>query len=140
MGLKSYDAKQVTVIVGGAILSGFADGSFVKVERNVDAFSLIVGADGEATRSKSNNRSGRVTVTLQQTSDSNTILAAYAAADELTNSGIVPVLIKDNSGVSIHSAAQAWIVKYAGSDYAKESGTKEWVMESSDLITFPGGN
>ena len=140
MALKTYDAKQVSIIVGGAIISGYADGSFVRVERNADQFSLVMGADGEATRSKSNNKSGRFTFTLQQSSDSNAILAGFAALDELSNNGIIPVLVKDNSGNSLHTAAQAWCVKYPSSEYAKESGTKEWVFETDELITFPAGN
>ena len=64
MALKTYDPKQISVIVGGAIISGFADGEFVTTERNEDAFTLNVGADGEGGRVKSNNKSGRITLTL----------------------------------------------------------------------------
>ena len=138
--LKTYDPKQVSVIVGGFIISGFADGSFVPVARNNDTFTLLVGADGDATRSKSNDKSGTFVITLQQTSASNAVLAGIAAADELGNSGIVPVLIKDNSGNALHTAAQAWIRKYPDADFAKEGGNLEWTLETSNLIMAPLGN
>lgn len=140
MALRTYDAKQVAVVIGGVICQAYADGEFVRVERNQDQFTLIKGADGESTRSKSNDRSGRITLILQQTSETNDLLAAIAVADEVSNNGIVPILVKDNSGNSLHTAAQAWLVKYPNSSYGKESGTKEWVFETDELITFPGGN
>ena len=45
MATRSYDPAQVIINVGGRDVVGFADGTFVKVERNVDAFSLVVGAE-----------------------------------------------------------------------------------------------
>ena len=140
MAVKTYDPSQVAIIIGGFPVTGFADGSFVTVERNEDAFALYVGTDGEGTRAKSNNKSGRITITLAQSSDSNAVLSGFAQADELSNSGVVPVLVKDNSGQSLHSAETAWIVKAANSEYAREVGTREWVIETDVLVTLPAGN
>lgn len=138
--LKTYDPKQVAVIIGGKIMRGFADGTFVKVERNEQGFNLKVGVDGEGTRAKSNNRSGKITITLMQSSDSNDDLSAFAAADELSNTGAVPVLIKDASGSSLFSAVTAWVQKYADAEYAKEAGPRTWVLESDEILMFEGGN
>ena len=140
MALKTYDPKQISVIVGGAIMSGYADGEFVTSERNEDAYSMAAGADGEVSRVKSNNKSGRITITLQQTSDSNTILTAFAAADELSNSGVVPVIIKDLKGVTLVSAARAWIVKYPATPFGKDVQNRAWVLETDELIEIIGGN
>lgn len=140
MALKTYDFKQVAVIIGGRIITGFADGDAVQVERNEDAWSLQVGAEGEATRSKSNNRSGKITLSLQQASESNAILSGFAKADELSNSGLVPVLVKDNSGNSLYGAEQAWIVKSPAAALGMESGNREWVIETDNLQVFEGGN
>ena len=140
MSLRTYDPKQVAVIIAGQIISGFADGTFVNVERDEDTWSLQVGADVEATRAKSNNKSGTLTVTLQQGSPSNAVLAALATADELTNTGIFSFLIKDNSGNSLHLAETAYIQKPAGSEYGREAGTREWVIRTDNLTTTPAGN
>ena len=138
--LHTYDPKQVSVVVGGATLSGYADDTFVEVARDEDMWALNIGADGEGARSKSNNRSGTVTITLQQTSEGNRILSDLAVADELTNSGVFPCLVKDSSGASIHVAEQAWVQKMPDSAYARESGTREWVIRTDSLSTFVGGN
>lgn len=136
----TYDPKQVAVIVGGKIMAGFADGSFVKLERNEQAFNLKIGVDGEGTRAKSNNKSGKITITLMQSSASNDDLSGFAAADELSNTGAVPCLVKDASGRTIASAVTAWVQKYADAEFAKEAMTRAWVLETDELIIFEGGN
>jgi type IV secretory pathway TrbL component len=140
MAAKTYDPSQVAIIVGGFQVTGFADGSFLTVERNADNFALYIGTDGEGTRAKSNNKSGRMTFTLAQSSDANAFLSALVTADELSNSGIVPVLVKDNSGTSLYSAETAWIVKHPAAEFGREIGTREWILETDSLAVFTGGN
>jgi len=140
MAVKTYDPKQVIIIIGGNTMTGFADGTFVIVARNEDGWSLQIGTDGEGTRSKSNNKSGTVTFTLMQSSDSNQILSALAALDELSNAGAVPIMVKDNSGESLYIAETAWIRKYADSEFAREAGPREWVLETDVLVPNIAGN
>ena len=140
MAVKVYDPKNVSVIVGGKILSGFADGTFIKAERNEQAYTLKVGVDGEGARAKNNNKSGKLTFTLMQTSSSNDVMSAYAAADELGNGGAVPVLIKDHNGSSVVTALTAWVQKLPDLEDAKEISMRTWVMETDELIMFIGGN
>ncbi len=142
MTLYTFDAKSVGVIFGGAPLSGFADGTFVSIEQNEDSFSLQVGTDGDACRSKSNNQSARVTVTLQQSSASNDVLSALFNTDILSPSGdgIFPLMVKDNTGRSILAAEKAWIVKPPTSTFAREAENREWVFETDAMIHNVGGN
>lgn len=136
---RQYDPSQIIINVNGSDISGFADGTFVHVERNVDAFSLVVGADGEVTRVKSQNKSGRITLTLQQSSPANDILSALADADELTNGGVVKTLVKDSQGTTIAQASKSWIVKKAATEFGKESGNREWMIETGVLTYTVGG-
>lgn len=140
MAVKTYDPAGLNVIVGGNIMSGFADGTLVRVERNSDLWTVQVGSDGEGTRSKSNDRSGRITISLMQTSESNDVLSALALVDEQTNAGAVPIEIKDVNGTSLHIAETAWIVKPADAEYSKEAGPREWVFETDILVSFVGSN
>src|SRR5512136_789726 len=105
MPVRTFDPKQCLVVIGGVPMGGFADGTFVSVERTSDTFTKVSGADGIVSRSKTKDRSGTLTLTLAQTSPSNDVLTGFAVKDELSNSGIVPVLIKDLSGRSIYVAA-----------------------------------
>ena len=138
--MKTYDPSKLSVIVGGFIISGFAEDSLVTVGRREDTFTLTMGADGEGTRSKTNDKSGDVKITLMQTSASNAILTAYAKADELQNAGVFSLLIKDDSGSSIYSAEQAWVVKPPEAEFGKAATTREWSIQTDNLDWNEGGN
>ena len=140
MSVKTYDPKQVVLTVEGVQMSGFVEGSFITVARNEDAWSLQVGTDGEGTRSKSNNKSGRITFTLMQSSDSNAIMSALALRDEVSNSGAVPVLLKDNSGDSLYMCETAWVVKFPDSTFETDATGREWVLETDVLTCYVAGN
>jgi hypothetical protein len=136
----TYDPKNVSMIVGGQIMSGFGDGTFIKLSRNEQAFNLKVGVDGEGTRAKSNNLSGKIEITLMQSSAANDILSSYALADQLSNTGAVPVLFRDNSGRTLATALTAWVQKVPDTEFAKEVTTRAWVLETDSLQIFIGGN
>jgi len=135
----SYSPDKVVVNVGGRDISGFADETFVKVERNSEAFTLVVGSDGEATRVKSLNRSGKITITLQQSALSNDYLSSLATQDELTSDAVVPSLVKEVTGLTIAQASKSWVVKKAPIEYGTQSGNREWVLETHDLAIDVAG-
>jgi len=137
--VKTYDPKKCLVIIGGVPMSGFGEDTFVAVARDEDAFTKVVGADGEVSRSKSANRAGSLTLTLMQTSLSNDVLSALAAADELDGRGVVPVLIKDLTGTTTLFAAHGWIRKVPDVELGKDIGTREWVIDTADMDVFVGG-
>ena len=136
---KNYDPKQVSIIVGGHIVEGYADGTFIKVARNNDMFSTKVGASGEGARAKSNDKSGTFEITLMQSSRSNSILAGFAIADENNNGGQVPVLMQDNNGDTIASCSNGWVKKMPDLEYGKELADRVWVIESDNVFLKPGG-
>lgn len=138
--LKTFDFKQVSTIFGGRILQGFADGEVISVEPQSDDFTEFVGADGEVTRSKSNNNLHLVTIRLSQTSDSNDILMGFSIADKKSNAGVVPFLIKDQNGRSLISAEQAYIKRRPNMGMGVETGTREWIIALPDPDFFVGGN
>jgi len=142
MALHTYDAAQVAIVFAGIPVDGFADGTFLSVEQNEDSFSLQVGTDGEGCRSKSNNRSGRVTFTLGQWSKTNDLLSALHQLDINTpnGDGIGPLLIKDLSGTSLDAAEKAWIVKPPAAAFAREAESREWIIETHELQQFHGSN
>lgn len=138
--VKQFDPKVFSIIVGGKIISGFADGTFVKVTRDENAFAKKVGVDGEGARAKSANRGGTVEITLMQTSASNDDLSGFAIADEISGTGVVPVLVKDGSGRTVCQATTAWVQKFPDAEFGKEIGDRAWVLESDEINIFIGGN
>lgn len=138
--MKTYDPKKVSVIVGTKAMSGFMEGSLVSIERDEDAFTKVVGADGEVARAKTNNRAGNITIPLMQTSESNDYLSTLAALDEADNAGVVPVLIRDALGRTIVSARQAWVRKIPSVTFERDNTGREWILDCGDLEVFVGGN
>lgn len=140
MPVRTYDPKSVIVNVAGVPMSGFADGTFVTVERSNDTFSKVSGADGVVSRAKTNDRSGTLTLTLAQTSPSNDTLAALAVVDELTNLGVVPFSVTDVSGRTKIVSAFGWVKKPAKAEFGKEISNREWAFDLADLDIGNGGN
>ena len=143
MSLKTYDPKLVTISVNGNLITGFADGSFVNLDRSENNFALTVGADGEGARAKTNNRSGLLTLTLMQTAISNLVLSKLAGKDETDNSGVFPVVIADDSntdGDTKFSSAKGWIEKPAPAEFAKGISNRAWAIMLYDVRMDHGGN
>lgn len=140
-GVKTYDPSDVQIILGTTPISGFADGTFISVSMDENQFTKTVGADGNVSRSKSNNRTGTATLTLQQTSQSNDFLSALQAADELANGGAVPMMIKEiGSGSTLVFTQAAWIEKLPDVSYSKDIEDRSWTIATAQLQTFIGGN
>ena len=140
MSVKTYRASEVSIAFGGALLSGYGDGTFVQIAYNNDFFTLQKGADSEGLRSSSEDLSARITITLMQGSASNDVLSGFLSADVLANVGGLPLLVKDNSGRELHAAESAWIVKYPDTERAKEGSQVQWVLETDKLNSFVGGH
>jgi hypothetical protein len=133
--MKQYGADKVSVIVNGTPITGFADGSFVTVARNVESATLHVGADGVGTKIVNADKSGTITIRLVQSSLSNAVLSAL----EATNANF-PVIVKDTNGLSLHSGAKAFVSAPPSSEYAQEMSPREWTIMVEALIHFEGGN
>ncbi len=140
MTVKTYSPSKIQVIIAGNVMSGFAEGTFVGAEREDDAFTKHVGADGEVGRTQSANKSGEVTLTLAQYSASNDVLSSLAIADELTASSIFPVIIKDSGGTTILFSGEGWVRKLPAVEFSDEITDREWVLDMAKMEFFVGGN
>lgn len=139
MAIATYDPKNVIVTIDGTNLSGFADGTFVTVERASETFTKVVGAYGEVARVKSADRSGSMTITLMQTSNSNLFLNGLANQDEQSSDGIVAIQVKDSTTNTIINANEAWIKTKPKAEFGKDMGNREWVFELADVTLNHGG-
>lgn len=131
--LFTYDPKRVSMIYAGAIIDGFADGEFISAERNEDSANFEPGAQGGGTRTLSSNKSGRVTVRLQQSSPSNSVFNQQLKAMESGRGGLAPLLIKDNDSGDIIASATMWVTKPPVTGFSNEQSNREWVLETQNL-------
>lgn len=140
MPTATYDPKAIAVSFAGKLISGFADGTMLTAERNDPIFSTVVGSAGEVARVRSRNQTGKIVLTLMQTSLSNAILTALAALDELSGLGQGPLLIKDLNGTTLLDAPNAWISKLPSVEFGKDLSNREWELACDVLNMNVGGN
>lgn len=138
--VRTYDPKQIVLTIGGVPMGGFADGTFISIERTSDTFEKVSGADGVVSRAKLNDYSGSLALTLAQTSPSNDVLSGFAIADEATSDGVVPILCKDIGGTTTIFSAKGWVRKPATVELGKAINNREWNLDLADLDIFVGGN
>jgi hypothetical protein len=136
----TYASDTVQVIVNGVPVTGYADGTFVKVARTKPGFTMVVGADGSQSRSRTADKSGTIEITLLQTSPSNDVLSAQAEADELLGIGQGTCLVKDGSGTTLCAAANSWVEKFPDIEFDKEIKERVWVIACGNLKIHVGSN
>lgn len=136
--LETFDPKNIELIIGGNLISGFAD-DMVTADRDANIFDDEAGAQGDVVRFANNDKRGLITVKLLQTSKSNLFLSGLAKADEFTGLGIFPVILKDTRGNDLVVAAQAWIQKIASISYKRGVETREWEIRTNNIQIVVGG-
>lgn len=134
--LRNYDFGNVTMVVAGRRLRGIVS---VNPTRNEDSFTEQVGADGEVTRSKTNNRTGNFEIVMQQSSPDNSFLQNLINTDENT---VAPFAAgcKDLSGTYTALGARSYIVKPADNGLERDAGERTWNIRTTNMEILGGGN
>lgn len=120
VNITNYDPMKVTVVVGGIVITGFADSSVVVIARNEDIVATTVGVQGDVAYSENANQSGTITMSLQSTSASLSRLRKMASSRQE-----VDVVISDvnEDGGTIISASRCRITKVPDSKKEKTVGS-----------------
>lgn len=139
--VKTYDPKSINITIGSHIVTGYAEDTFLSIEQTGDGTVASSGADGEVARSLSHNPLHRLTLTLQQTSETNDYLSDLLRQDRASGGGgVVPLQVRDLRGTSVFAASQAWVVKWPNREYAAEVGEREWEIDAVETENYVGGN
>lgn len=136
----TYDPAKVSLVYGAVIITGFAQDTMIRVERNTPTWSDTAGSDGFVTRAKSLDKRGTITVTLDMSSPTNDALSALFYADETTGKGAQTIMMRDASGTTVASGASAWIVQPAAIEFGAGVLGREWQFRVAILAMSPGGN
>lgn len=139
---KNYDPGRYHIFVNGKQITGFADGTFVKVARMTPTFSSKAGAGGEVVRTRSRDKRGTVELTLLPSSLSNDDLSSMASTDEQVAGGlgaVGPFMLKDLNGTTVCTAESTWVTQPADLEGAVEPANREWKLECSELKMLVGG-
>lgn len=135
---KNYDPGRIIITFKGALIQGYAEGTFVKVSRAEETFKMSAGAGGDVVRVRNRNKTGSVVITLQAASSSNVTLQANHDLDELTGLGYGALQIKDLNGTTLYIAEKAWVQKPADGEYGADNPNREWTIDCAELLMKNG--
>lgn len=131
MGMPTYESGNITATWNGVDLSsGWVEDTFLDIQPIGERVTVKFGADGQMAASKMANRGATITMTFQQTSETNKKIAQIAALQDTIGGGLAfsPFTVIDNTGNSIHFVAlNAVLTEVAGNTFGNESGEKTWV-------------
>lgn len=139
---RNYDPARVTLVVNGKQITGFADGTFIKITRMTPSFSSKAGAGGEVVRTRSRDKRGKIEITLLPSSPSNDDLSAAIATDEQIAGGVGavgPFMLKELNGTTVATAGETWVTQPADLEFAADPTNRPWVLECADVKMFVGG-
>ena len=125
----TYDAKDVSVIVGGVYLTGFAEGTFVSYDKTEDRWTISTGSMGDTARAKVNNPLGTITVTLQQTSPQVSYLNKLAKSGKLVEARV----IHKGTNTEKIGGTQCFILKEAAGEFSNEISNREFTIQVLDM-------
>ena len=121
----TFDPKKVVVMYGGMVVTGFAEGSIVKCEKNEDSNTPHIGVLGEVSRAINADNTGKITISLASTSPWIGIFARKATANVLEACNVVDM---NSHGVNV-GGSECWIVKGPNVSLGKE-------VEEQDIEIF----
>jgi hypothetical protein len=130
----TYDAARVAVLVNGVPIKGSGESTFVSVAQNEDDWTTTVGAKGEVSRSRTNDSSAEVTITLMQTDvAAREYLDGLAKVDKASGLGTFTLSIKDLSNGEAAIARNCWIQSQPDMSFEGEVGEREYIIAVPDL-------
>jgi len=140
MAVSTYNPKDIKLVFGGFVATGYADDSHLEVEALSDGITSKAGNDGEIVRSINPDQRHSITLRLQQTSAFNDVLSQAYDIDRVTPGGVMlPVAVVDLNGRTNFAAGQAWVTKKPNSEFGTEAGDREWVIHTGEPTVYNVG-
>lgn len=134
----NYSCSQVSMVytsplAGAVVLTGFQENDMVELKRDNESSVLKKGAKGENSRYMTNDKSGTITIYLEQTSQCNKQLDALIKLDEASGLGAGTFVLNNLLGLEGAIATDCFITKPADRKLGKELNGREWVLKAGDL-------
>lgn len=141
MSISTYSPSDVLITIAGMhSVSGYADGTFVRITKDMKPFTKVRAMDGEVARMYHDDTGYKVELTLMQSSSTNNILTMLYNIDTVTKMGKFPLFIKDSRGQTNFLAATAWIEQIPEVTFGPSLSERTWVFGCSDAVLTIGGN
>ena len=123
-----YDAKKVSVMVGGVRITGFAQNSFVTAKKDEEAVKTHVSAQGDVGVAINNNSLGTITIKLNQTSPSINYLVNLANTNQMVDAWVY----SNNDVVEKGGGTQAQVIKTPEISFGSEITERDFEIKVFD--------
>lgn len=141
MSLSTYSPEDVIILLAAVIpVDGYTDGTFISIKKSVQPFSSKTSTDGYVSRLYNNNQNYTIELTLASYSSTNDILSKLWLADEITQRGKFPILIKDTSGSTLFAATTCWIEGVPEVTLSNTITSRTWTIYACQAVYNIGGN
>lgn len=125
-----YDVAKVNLIVGGVIITGFAEKSMIKAKKDEDNSSFKYSPKGDSAVAVSYHAGGEIEVTLMQTSPHVAYLNSLA-----TKGTMVPTWVTSNNEVSEqYGGTKAIVMKPADAEFSGEITDRKFTIKVLDYV------
>lgn len=138
--METYNPDDVSMTLGTTPIEGVMDGTFILIEPNAPDWKKKVGAQGNVARTRIEDESYRVTITLMGSSPSNKDLTGINKTDKATGQGQLPFLMEDLSGEDMFFATNAWIEGKPALSKGDDITPVVWIIECEKGEILIGGN
>lgn len=123
---RTYDAKDVSVVVDGRVIKGFQDNDMVTATQKEENVQTSVDAQGEPQVAINNNKLGQITINLSGNS------VDHKRMNNLANTHkVFPVTIK--SDIEKVVAQQCIISKPADAAFGKAVPARTYTIEALEI-------
>lgn len=137
----NYCPDEVSCLIGGILpVSGFIDGTFITVTKDLVPFSSGRTADGMVGRIYNNDQTYTITLTLHCGSPSNDVLTKFWQLDEISQKGKFSLFVKDRSGSDLLFSTNTWIEGLPTMSKSSSVDTRVWILRSSQAVINYGSN
>lgn len=139
--LRTYIPSEISCSIFGIEIQEFSTDSVVDIERLEAATTFRKAMDGSGTAFLDRYGTYRVTIHLEQTSESNTILHLIFKIYAMTGINLaMPLIITDRAGSTTFTSVDTFFENESPSNFGAESGTSTWTFLCHNAAYTKGGN
>lgn len=138
--METYLPSEVKMSFGTIPIKGVMDGTFITIEPGADTWKKKIGAQSNVGRTRIEDDSFRITITLMGSSETNEELTGAFLTDKATGAGQLPFSMKDNSGKDKFFATNTWIVALPATSKGDDILPVVWILDCERGENIIGGN
>ncbi len=138
--MRNYNPKDINITIAGIhSVSGYVDGTFVKITKDVTPYKTMRAMDGEIVRLAQEDSTYTMELTVAQSSSTNSILTALWNVDTTFNIGKFPVLLKDANGQTSFFSGIAWVEQAPDVTFGTGIEPRTWRLRCTYASLIIGG-